>query len=188
MGATVLLVLVLGLIAIGLLLYFVVLYNSLVRLKSDIDRAWSNIDVLLKQRHDELPKLVETCKGYMQFEQKTFQAITEARSAYQRATTFEGKAQADGALTGALKNLFAVAENYPDLKANANFMQLQGRITDIEEKVADRREFFNDEVNTYNIRIQQFPDVLIANMMKLQQRTLFKVPESDRADVEVKFA
>lgn len=188
MGATVLVLLVLGLVAVGLLLYFVVLYNSLVRLKNDIDKAWSNIDVLLKQRHDELPKLIETCKGYMQYEQKTFQAITEARSAYQRATTFEGKAQADNMLTGALKSLFAVAENYPDLKANANFTQLQGRITDIEEKVADRREFFNDEVNTYNIRIQQFPDVFIANMMKLQQRTLFKVPESDRSDVEVKFA
>lgn len=188
MGATVLVLLVLGLVAVGLLLYFVVLYNSLVRLKNDIDKAWSNIDVLLKQRHDELPKLIETCKGYMQYEQKTFQAITEARSAYQRATTFEGKAQADNMLTGALKSLFAVAENYPDLKANANFNQLQGRITDIEEKVADRREFFNDEVNTYNIRIQQFPDVFIANMMKLQQRTLFKVPESDRSDVEVKFA
>jgi LemA protein len=188
MGATVLVLLVLGLVAVGLLLYFIVLYNSLVRLKNDIDKAWSNIDVLLKQRHDELPKLIETCKGYMQFEQRTFQAITEARSAYQRATTFEGKAQADNMLTGALKNLFAVAENYPELKANANFTQLQSRITDIEEKVADRREFFNDEVNTYNIRIQQFPDVFIANMMKLQQRTLFKVPEGDRSDVEVKFA
>jgi LemA protein len=188
MGATILVLLVLGLIVVGLLLYFITLYNSLVRLKNDIDKAWSNIDVLLKQRHDELPKLIETCKGYMQYEQKTFQAITEARSAYQRATTFEGKAQADSMLTGALKTLFAVSENYPELKANADFMQLQGRITDIEEKVADRREFFNDEVNTYNIRIQQFPDTFVAQMMKLQPRTLFKVPESDRSDVEVKFA
>jgi len=184
MSVTILVLLVLGLIVVGLLLYFVTLYNGLVRLKNDINKAWSNIDVLLKQRHDEIPKLIESCKSYLQYEQKTFQAITDARSAYQRATTFEGKAQADRMLTDALKTLFAVAENYPELKANGNFMQLQGRITDIEERVADRCEFFNDEVNTYNIRIQQFPDIFVAQMLKLQQRTLFKVPESKRADLE----
>ena len=188
MGATILVLLVLGLIVVGLLLYLIVVYNKLARLKNDIDKAWSHINVLLKQRHDELPRLIETCKGYMQNEQKTFQAISEARSAYQRATTFEGKAQADSMLTGALKSLFAAAENHPELKANANFVQLQGRIIDIEEDVADRREFFNDEVNTYNIRIQQFPDMLVAQMMKLQQRTLFKVPDGERGGVEVTFA
>ena len=187
-GSAVLVLLALGLIVVGSLLYFIATYNSLVRLKNDIDKAWSNIDVLLKQRHDELPKLTETCKGYMQYEQKTLQAVTEARTTYQRAETFEGKAQADSMLSGALKSLFAVAENYPELKANANFAQLQSRITDIEEKVADRREFFNDEVNIYNIRIQRFPEVLIAQMMKLKPRTLLQVPESDRSDVEVKFA
>jgi LemA protein len=124
----------------------------------------------------------------MQYEQKTFELITEARSAYQKATTASEKAQADNMMTGALKTLFAVAENYPELKADANFMQLQSRITDLEEKIADRREFLNDSVNTYNIRIQQFPDMILAGMMNLKPREFFKANEEDRADVQVKFA
>jgi LemA protein len=160
----------------------------LVRLRNDIDKAWANIDVLLKQRHDELPKLIETCKGYMQYEQKTFQLITEARTAFMKANTVAEKAQADNFMTGALKSLFAVAENYPELKADNNFMQLQNRISELEEKIADRREFFNDDVNTYNIRIQQLPDVFIAGMMGLQRKDLFKVTEEDRGDVEVKLS
>src|SRR5580700_2001446 len=104
MGIFILVGLVIILVVVGIFAYFITIYNSLVRLKNDIDKAWANIDVLLKQRHDELPKLVETCKGYMQYEQKTFQAIVQARSAYQRATTFEGKAQADNMLSGALKS------------------------------------------------------------------------------------
>jgi LemA protein len=186
MGPAVLALATLALIGIGLVLYLVALYNGVVRLKNDIDKAWANIDVLLKQRHDELPKLIETCKGYMQYEQKTFQQIVEARNAYQSATTVQDKAQADNLVTGALKTLFAVAENYPDLKANANFLQLQGRITDLEEKIADRREFYNDSVNTYNISIQQLPNAVIARLMNFQPHTLFQVTEEDRRDVEVK--
>ena len=155
---------------VGTVLYVIALYNSLIRLKNDTDRAWANIDVLLKQRHDELPKLLDTCKGYMQFEQKTLQAVIQARGALQSAGTVAEKAQADGQLSGALKSLFAVAEAYPDLKSNNSFLQLQSRITDLEEKIADRREYFNDDVNTLNTRIQQFPDVLIANQMKLSNR------------------
>src|SRR5208337_5530063 len=179
---------VLAIIVIAIIVYFVGLYNSLVRLRNNIDRAWANIDVLLKQRHDELPKLIETCKGYMQYEQKTLQLITEARTAFMRANTVAEKAQADNFITGALKSLFAVAENYPELKANNDFMQLQSRISELEEKIADRREFFNDDVNTYNIRIQQLPDVFIAGMMGLQRKDLFKVIEEDRRDVEVKLS
>jgi len=145
-------------VVIAIVMYFVGIYNSLVALKNNIDRSFSNIDVILKQRHDELPKLIQTCKGYMQYEQKTFQLIVEARNTYSRATTLAEKAQADNLITGALKTLFAVSENYPDLKANTNFMQLQNRISELEERIADRREFFNDDVNTYNIRIQQLPD------------------------------
>lgn len=122
----------------------------------------------------------------MQYEQKTFQMIVEARNAYQSATTVAEKAQADNSLTGALKTLFAVAENYPNLKANNNFLQLQSRITDLEEKIAHRREFYNDSVNTYNIRILQFPDLIVARMMNYQPHDLFKVTEDDRRDVEVK--
>ncbi|HZT71048.1 MAG TPA: LemA family protein [Terriglobia bacterium] len=188
MGVEILVFLVLILAAIAVVVYTVSIYNSLVRLRNDIDKAWANIDVLLKQRHDELPKLIDTCKGYMQYEQKTFELITEARSAYQKATTASEKAQADNMMTGALKTLFAVAENYPELKADANFMQLQSRITDLEEKIADRREFLNDSVNTYNIRIQQFPDMILAGMMNLKPREFFKANEEDRADVQVKFA
>jgi LemA protein len=186
MGLTILVALVVILAVVGIFVYLITIYNSLVRLKNDIDKAWANIDVLLKQRHDELPKLIETCKGYMQYEQKTFQLITEARTAFMKAGSVGEKAQADNMISGALKSLFAVAENYPELKANNNFMQLQKRISELEEKIADRREFFNDDVNTYNIRIQQLPDVFIAHLMSLQRKDLFKVSEEDRRDVEVK--
>jgi LemA protein len=188
MGVTILIALVIILFVVGIFIYLITIYNSLVRLRNDNDKAWANIDVLLKQRHDELPKLIETCKGYMQYEQKTFQLITEARTAFMRANTVAEKAQADNFLAGALKSLFAVAENYPELKADNNFMQLQNRISELEEKIADRREFFNDDVNTYNIRIQQLPDVFIAGMMGLQRRDMFRVTEEDRRDVEVKLA
>jgi len=187
MGVPILVVLTIILIVVGVVGYLVTIYNSLVRLKNDIDKAWANVDVLLKQRHDELPKLIETCKGYMQYEQKTFQMIVEARTAYQRANSVAEKAQADNMLSGALKNLFAVAENYPELKANNSFLQLQSRITGLEETIADRREFFNDNVNTYNIRIAQIPDTLVAHFMGLQPRQLFQVAAGDREDVQVKF-
>ena len=186
MGVAILVGLVAALIVFGLFAYFITIYNSLVRLKNDIDKAWANIDVLLKQRHDELPKLIETCKGYMQYEQKTFLLITEARTAFMKATSVSEHAQADNMISSALKSLFAVSENYPELKANNNFMQLQKRISELEEKIADRREFFNDDVNTFNIRIQQVPDVFIAGMMHLQHHDLFKVTEEDRQDVDVK--
>jgi len=188
MGIVILIGLVIALVVVGVFVYLITIYNSLVRLRNDLDKAWANIDVLLKQRHDELPKLIETCKGYMQYEQKTFQAITEARTAFMKASSVAEKAQADNLVSGALKSLFAVAENYPELKANNNFMQLQGRISELEEKIADRREFFNDDVNTFNIRIQQLPDVFIAHLLKYQRRDLFKVTEEDRRDVEVKLA
>ena len=172
---------------IAVILYFVGLYNKLVAFKNNIDRSFSNIDVLLKQRHDELPKLIETCKGYMQYEQKTLQAVTEARTAFMRANTPAEKAQADNLVSGALKSLFAVAEKYPDLKANTNFMQLQGRITDLETKIAAQRAAYNEDVNTFNIRIAQVPASLVAGFMGLQPHALFQVAEADREDVKVSF-
>ena len=182
---------VLGIFAIillGIISYFVGIYNNLVTRKNDIERSFSNIDVLLKQRHDELPKLIETCKGYMQYEQKTLQAVTEARTAYLRATTPEQKAQADNMVSGALKTLFAVAEKYPDLKANTNFMQLQGRITELEEKIAGQRTGYNQDVNDYNIRIAQVPANFVAGFVHLQPHALFQVAAADREDVQVKFS
>ncbi len=172
---------------IAVILYFVGLYNKLVAFKNNIDRSFSNIDVLLKQRHDELPKLIETCKGYMQYEQKTLQAVTEARTAFMRANTPAEKAQADNMVSGALKSLFAVAEKYPDLKANTNFLQLQGRITDLETKIAAQRAAYNEDVNTFNIRIAQVPASLVAGFMGLQPHALFQVAEADREDVKVSF-
>src|ERR1700686_4550516 len=175
------------LFAVGALVYVVILYNELVRLRNDNDRAWANIDVLLKQRHDEIPNLVETVKGYMQHEQQTLVAVTQARAASRNAASVRQKAQADLMMTGALRGLFAVAENYPQLRANENFLKLQNRISELEERIADRREFFNDDVNTHNTRIGQIPEVFVASYMSLKPRGLFQVSEDDRKLVEVKF-
>lgn len=180
--------LLVALVVVGFAIYAIIIYNELVRLRNDNDRAWANIDVLLKQRHDEIPNLVETVKGYMQHERQTLLAVTEARAASMSAATVGQKAQADLLVTGALRGLFAVAENYPDLKANQNFLKLQNRISELEERIADRREFFNDDVNTYNTRIKQIPDVFLANMMALKPRDMFKVSDEDRRAVEVKLS
>jgi LemA protein len=176
------------LFVVGVVVYTVILYNELVRLRNDNERAWANIDVLLKQRHDEIPNLVETVKGYMQHEQQTLQAVTQARAASMNATSIGQKAQADAMMTGALRGFFAVAENYPQLKANDNFMKLQARISELEDRIADRREFFNDDVNTYNTRIGQIPEVFVSSYMSLKPRQLFQVAEDDRKLVEVKFS
>jgi LemA protein len=172
----------------GVAIYATILYNELVRLRNENDRAWANIDVLLKQRHDEIPNLVSCVKGYMDHERQTLQAVTDARATSMNAASIGQKARADLLLTGALHGLFAVAEHYPDLKANQNFLALQKRISELEERIADRREFFNDDVATYNTRIAQLPEVFLARQMKLQPRQLFKVNEQERRQVEVKLA
>jgi LemA protein len=171
----------------GLTVYVVMMFNGLIALKNDIAKAWANIDILLKQRHDELSKLLDVCKGYMDFERDTLLKITQARSMYQQAVSVDQKAQADQSMTSALRGFFAVAENYPQLKANDNFMRLQGRITELESQIADRREFYNDSVNTFNIRIQQVPDTFVASFMNLAPRPMFKVEEADKADVPMTF-
>lgn len=180
--------LVVALAVVGFAVYAIIIYNELVRLRNDNDRAWANIDVLLKQRHDEIPNLVETVKGYMQHEQQTLLAVTQARTASMSAATVGQKAQADLLVAGALCGLFAVAESYPDLKANQNFLKLQNRISELEERIADRREFFNDDVNTYNTRIKQVPDMFLANMMNLKARDMFKVSEEEQQAIEVKLS
>lgn len=187
MGFLVLVFVAFLLVAVGALVYVVIMFNELVRLRNDNDRAWANIDVLLKQRHDEVPNLVESVKGYMAHEQQVLTALTQARAASQQASTLPQKAEADVMMTGALRGLFAVAENYPNLKASDNFLKLQTRISELEERIADRREFYNDDVNTYNTRIHQFPEMFLAGVMGLQPRQLFQVSEEDRRLVEVKF-
>jgi LemA protein len=187
MGGSIITGLAFFLFAAGVLIYTVILYNGLVRLRNENDRAWANIDVLLKQRHDEIPNLVETVKGYMQHEQQTLLAVTEARASSMSASSVGQKAVADLQVASALRGLFAVAENYPQLKANQNFLKLQNRITEMEERIADRREFFNDDVNTYNTRIGQIPEVFVASFMTLKPRQMFQVSDEDRKLVEVRF-
>jgi LemA protein len=172
----------------GAAIYAVILYNELVSLKLENDRAFANIDVLLKQRHDEIPNLVSCVKGYMDHERQTLEAVTLARTASIGAASIPQKAQADLRLTGALHTLFAVAERYPDLRANQNFLALQKRISELEERIADRREFFNDDVATYNTRIAQLPEVFLARQMGLKPRQLFQVSDQERQQVEVKLA
>jgi len=185
MTAVLIILIIFGFIAVIVIGYFVTIYNGLVRLKNNIKKSWSNIDVLLKQRHDELPKLVKVCESYMAYEKKTLEDITKARAFYNTANTVKDKVKANNMVSDALKSLFAVAENYPDLKANQNFMQLQQRISTLEENIADRREFYNESTNNYNIRIAQIPDVFVARILGYQPETLFEVTEEDRKDVDI---
>jgi len=178
----------LGLI-VAVVLYAIVLYNNLVSVKHNVDKAWSNIDVLLKQRHDELPKLVETCKQYMQYEQETLQKVMQARSAVHAAREkgdVSALGPAETQLRMGLGNLFAVAEAYPDLKANENFQHLQARISGLEDAIADRREFYNESVNINNIRIEQFPDVIIARQFNFGPKHLLEFSEEEKKDVDMK--
>ena len=178
----------LGILAV-LLVYGVVIYNGLVNLKHAVAQAWSNIDVLLKQRHDELPKLVETCKQYMKFEQDTLTKVMEARSkvfAAREAQNIPQLGQAEGALRATLGSLFALAEAYPDLKTNQTFQQLQTRISSLENGIADRREFYNESVNVNNVRIEQFPDSIIAGMFNFKPAQLLEFQAEEKADVDVK--
>jgi LemA protein len=178
----------LGLIA-ATAIYAVMIYNNLVTLKHGVSKAWANIDVLLKQRHDELPKLVETCKQYMQYEQETLERVMKARAAVSNARE-QGDIGALGAAEGQLRlglgNLFAVAEAYPDLKANETFQHLQARITGLENSIADRREFYNESVNNNNVRIEQFPDVIIARMFSFKAAELLEFSEEEKQDVDIK--
>jgi LemA protein len=175
-------------LVVGVIIYAISLYNQLVHLLNNIDKAWSNIDVILKQRHDEVPKLVEVCNSYMQHERETLEAVTRARVSYARSSTVEDKAKAENRLVGALGTLFAVAEQYPDLKADREFLTVQQRISAIESSIADRREFYNDSVNVYNIRIGQIPGVLFARLLGYHGRPLLEIAQTERQDVRLAFA
>ena len=167
--------------------YTMGIYNALVALDNNALKAWSNIDVLLKQRRDEIPKLVKICEGYMQHERETLQQVIEARGRAQQARGVAEQASAEAGLMKALSGLFAVVERYPELKANNNFMALARRVSSIEDQIADRRELYNASVNNYNIRIRQLPDVLIARPMNYEPKQLYRVSAMDREDVEIEF-
>lgn len=182
-----------GMIFLGLvvlvLAYGVMLYNGLVQLKHNVAKAWANIDVALKQRHDELPKLVEVCKQYKQFEQSTLQAVIEARSRVQSAReqhNVPALNQAEGALRTGLGQIFAVAEAYPELRANEHFMQLQQRISGLESLIADRRELYNESVNLSNVRVDSFPDAIIARFFNFKHQPLLEFTDNEKQDVDLR--
>ncbi len=169
-------------------IYVIRIYNGLVALRENVRKAWSNIDVLLTQRHDELPKLVETCKRYMAYEQDTLERVMQARSA-----VFKAQGRGDVAALGAaeqqlregLGRLFALAENYPDLKADQGFAHLRSRISQLEESIADRRELYNEAVNLNNIRIQTFPDLLVARLFEFRTSPMLEFSEEQKRDVDL---
>jgi len=169
----------------GGFIYLGTIYNGLVAMRNDINKSWANIDVLLKQRHDELPRLLDVCKGYMQYERETLQRLIEARSRYATAVNIDQKAKASGDLSASVGKLFAVAENYPALQANASFLELEKRISELESQIADRREFYNDAINLFNTRIQQMPDAPVARFFGFQPRLMFQVAPAEKSPVSV---
>jgi LemA protein len=173
---------ILGIIVLAVL-YLIFLYNRLIGLRQTVNQAWSDISVQLKQRHDLVPNLVETVKGYAAHEKSTFDMVVQARNAAVAAQGPAAQAQAENMLTGALRQLFALAEAYPDLKANQNFLQLQSELADLENKIAAARRFFNNAVQEYNTAIQQFPAVLIARQFGFAEREFFDLEEGERAAV-----
>jgi len=170
-------------------IWAIMIYNNLVNLKHGVSKAWSNIDVLLKQRHDELPKLVETCKQYKQFEETTLQKVTEARGRVQDARVKQdipALGQAETALRAGLGGIFATVEAYPELKAIETFQHLLSRISGLENSIADRREFYNDSVNINNVAIEQFPELIIASMFRFGSFELLRFSDAEKKDVDVK--
>lgn len=176
------------LIGIGIvLLYLIMAYNRLVTLKNRIDNSWAQIDVQLKRRFDLIPNLIETVKGYAKHEKKVFTEVTAARTAMMSATSLPEKAKANNMLSSTLKSLFAVAEEYPKLQANQNFMMLQEELAGTESKIAYARQAYNDSVLDYNNGIQTFPKNVIAGMFNFHQKEFFKTEEVEKAPVKVKF-
>jgi LemA protein len=180
---------VLAAIAVIVVVYGILIYNGLIRLRRNIDQAFSNIDVLLKQRHDELPKLVKACERYMTHEQETLRQVIEARNQFGGSSRqVEAMSSADMQIERALKGLFAVIERYPELKADRSFAQLQQRITGLENAIADRREFYNHTVTIFNTRIEQFPEVLVARKCNYQPQPLWKIDPEHRRDPGIAWA
>jgi LemA protein len=175
-------------IVIGLLFFVVGLYNGLVRLKVLVDEAWSGIDVQLKRRYDLIPNLVETVKGYAKHEKQTFEKIAELRTAAMRTDSVAEKSKLENQLTGALKTLFAVAENYPELKANENFKELQATLNEIENEIQGARRYYNGAVRDFNTKIMVFPNNLIAGMLGFTAREFFEAEEGERENVKVDFS
>ena len=175
-------------ILVALLLYAVLIYNGLVAIKNGVAKAWSNIDVLLKQRHDEIPKLVEVCKAYMQFERDTLERVMQARAGSQAAREqgdIRGVSAAEGALRAGVGRIAATVESYPQLKANQQMMNLLSRITALENEISDRREFYNEYVTNNNVRIEQFPDLIVARLCGFRQKVSLQFSAEETRDVDL---
>lgn len=172
---------------IAIVVFFIGIYNQLVQIKVNVDKSWANIEVLLKQRYDEIPKLIKICEGYMKYERETLEKIVLARTRFLEAKTPSQIANADSQMGSALKNLFAVAENYPELKSNETFRQLQTRVSYLESQIADRREFYNESVAIYNARIMQIPYVFLAGILGYNQKEMYKVEENEKSNPDIKF-
>lgn len=174
---------------IVLLIGFVILtYNNMIKMRNQADEAWSDIDVQLKRRYNLIPNIVETVKGYAAHEEGVFTKVTEARTNAINAGDMKGQAQAENMLSGALKSMFAVAENYPELKANENFIQLQNELVDTEDKIQAARRFYNGTVRDFNTKLQQFPSSVIAQSFKFEKKEFFEVSdEKEKENVEVSF-
>ena len=183
MGTGLIAIIVIAVIA----LWFIGTYNGLIRLKNRVDEAWSDIDVQLKRRYDLIPNLVNTVKGYATHEKELFEKVTEARSRAMNAGNPHDKAEAENMLSGTLKSLFAVSENYPELKANTNFLELQRELSDTENKIQASRRFFNGNVMEYNTKIQVFPTNMFASMLGFMKREFFEIAESEKEPVKVAF-
>jgi len=177
---------ILAVIAV-IILWLIVVYNSLIRLKNRTNEAWSDIDVQLKRRYDLIPNLVETVKGYAKHERELFENVTKARTSAMQATGAADKAKAENMLSQTLKSLFAVAENYPDLKASQNFLKLQDELSDTENKIQASRRFYNGNSRDFNIKIQVFPNNLIANTLGFKKYEFFEAEGGEREAVKVKF-
>ncbi|HEY0973837.1 MAG TPA: LemA family protein [Solimonas sp.] len=176
-------------VALALAVYGITIYNGLVNLKHGVSKAWANIDVLLKQRHDELPKLVETCKQYMEFEKTALEQVMAARSGAhtaRQAGDVKGVGQAEGLMRAGLGSIVATVEAYPELKANQSIQQLLGRITGLENAISDRREFYNEAVNVNNVRIETVPDVIVARLFAFKPAVLLEFTEEEKKDVDVR--
>ncbi len=187
LAVVIILAVLLGVLVLGFLIALG-MYNGLIRSRVRCNEAWSGIDVQLKRRASLIPNLVETVKGYAAHEREVLENVTRARSMLEQAGTAGQAAQADNALTSALRSLFAVSENYPQLRANENFLALQQELSDIEEKIAFARQFYNRNVLDFNTRIQVFPNVIIANMFNFEPFEFFEAEETAREDVQVSFA
>ena len=181
----ILVIFVVALIIIGFISWFFTVYNGLIQVKENIKKSWANIDVLLMQRSDEIPKLIKILKSFVKHEKKMFDNIMDARTSYLGANSVSEKADADNQISEALKSVFAISEAYPDLGSNDNFLKLQERISGIENAIADRRELYNESVNNYNIRIKSLPDMFIANTLGLAQEEMFKVQENKKKDIDI---